>query len=216
MSARHVMLDLETWGTRPGSALRSIGAIFFEPAGEVGGSFYRNISRASCTTVGLEVDAATEEWWRKQSAQARDALDLDQQPLPRVVEEFHGWCREGGATFVWSQGANFDEPLWQAAARAVNARAPWKYWNVFCTRTFYRAADFDPRTIKRDGSHHNALDDALFQVRCVQESYRRIFDRVHAASPPLPKPAEQPAQNLTGRNINDVLLGQHSPEAPPA
>ena len=29
-----VMLDLETWGTRPGCAIRSIGACVFNPNGE--------------------------------------------------------------------------------------------------------------------------------------------------------------------------------------
>ena len=53
-----VMLDLETWGTMPGSALRSIGAITFDPYGNDGfveASFYRNIDHVSCERAGLKV-----------------------------------------------------------------------------------------------------------------------------------------------------------------
>lgn len=174
---RHVMLDLETWGTRPGSALRSIGAVAFELQGGVGDTFYANIDDASCLAAGLEVDRATQEWWEKQPLEARAHLKIDQVPLADVVTNFHAWFRLQGAQCIWSQGGNFDEPLWSAAARKVWAQVPWQYWNARCTRTLYAAARFDPRSIARVGTHHNALDDALHQVRCVQESYKRIQQR---------------------------------------
>jgi len=42
----HVMFDLETWGTTPGSALRSIGAVEFDPMGkDIGRTFYRTSAR---------------------------------------------------------------------------------------------------------------------------------------------------------------------------
>ena len=171
---RHVMLDLETWGTKPGSALRSIGAVAFELDGPIGESFYRNIDDQSCFVVGLNVDRSTQEWWMKQSAEAQAALTADPVALPLVAEEFHRWFQDQDAEYVWSQGGNFDEPLWCAAAAAVNSRPPWKFWNTRCTRTIYHVAGFDPRSLGRNGVHHSALDDARFQIECVQESYKRI------------------------------------------
>jgi hypothetical protein len=172
---RHVMLDLETWGTRPGSALRSIGAIDFEPTGEIGtNGFYRNIDDQSCADAGLTIDPQTAAWWEKQSSESRQVISLDQLPLLSVIEEFHRWWRMQAAQFVWCQGANFDEPLWAAACFAVGCVVPWKYWDTRCTRTIYHAARFDPRSVHREGVHHKALDDAIFQARCVQESFRRL------------------------------------------
>jgi 3'-5' exoribonuclease-like protein len=172
---QHVMLDLETWGTRPGSALRSIGAVAFHPNG-VGAidTFYRNIDKQSCIDCGLTVDPLTVAWWEQQSREARAALDADQHPLLAVVGAFEAWWESQHARFIWCQGGNFDEPLWTAACAAVACAPPWKYWDTRCTRTIYHAARFDTRTFKRDGPHHNALEDALFQVKCVQESYRRL------------------------------------------
>ena len=177
---QHVMLDLETWGTKPGCALRSIGAVSFNLHSEIGDGFYLNIDGGSCSDAGLTVEKGTQEWWAKQSPEAQAALMVDPQPLAGVVAGFHAWFKAQGAEFVWSHGGNFDEPIWSAAAAAVGARVPWKFWNARCTRTAYALAKFDPRSLKREGTYHNALDDARYQVQCVQAAMR-ILDRGAAA-----------------------------------
>ena len=61
---QNCMLDFETWGTAPGSALRSIGAVMFDPHSDViGETFYANFDDASCIAVGLVQDAQTVKWW---------------------------------------------------------------------------------------------------------------------------------------------------------
>jgi hypothetical protein len=167
---KSIMLDLETWGTAPGSALRSIGAIAFEPDGQIGDEFYRNIDEQSCLDAGLTIDPSTVAWWEKQSLESRAALMVDQMPLLAVIGEFEHWWREQGAKFVWSHGANFDEPLWTAACRAHQCRPPWDYWNTRCTRTLFHIANLDPRSMRRSGTHHNALDDCRFQIECVHKA----------------------------------------------
>lgn len=169
----NIMMDLETWGTTPGSALRSIGACEFNPhTDEIGETFYANIADQSCLSAGLVQDAGTVAWWGRQTQKAQDALLVDQRPLSEVVISFAQWFRKVRGVFVWSQGANFDQPLWDAACRAVGLEAPWKFWDSRCTRTAYDMGGLNPRTIKRMGTHHNALDDAIHQARCVQAAYQ--------------------------------------------
>ena len=187
------MLDLETWGTKPGCAIRSIGAAKFELTGEMGDTFYRNISDDSCSLLDLAFESGTVDWWAKRPPEATSAFADNQESLAAVVGAFHEWIN--GALFVWSQGANFDEPIWRAAAERVNWAPPWKYWNVRDTRTIYHFARFDPRSMKRDGTHHHALNDALFQIKCVQECYRRLHTL------PMTTPLaikEQPATVIPG------------------
>lgn len=173
----HVMFDLETWGTTPGSALRSIGAVEFDPMGkDIGRTFYRNISKESCLDIGLTVDTKTEEWWAKQSKEASDALNINPLHMSDVALEFHNWFRSIGAEYIWCHGANFDEPLWNAVCRRLPTFIPWKFWNVRCTRTCYMLAQFDPKTFPRSGTHHNALDDATHQALCVQAAMRILYD----------------------------------------
>jgi hypothetical protein len=170
---QHIMLDLETFGTKPGCALRSIGAVAFDLDGTIGEEFYLNIDRQSCLDAGLTIDPDTLAWWERQSPEAQAALLVDPHPLAGVVAGFHAWFKQQGGVFVWSHGGNFDEPIWCAAALAVGVRVPWKFWNARCTRTAYHLTDFDPRSIPRQGTYHNARDDARYQARCVIEALRR-------------------------------------------
>lgn len=172
----HVMLDLETLGTRPGSAIRSVGAALFDPAAADASTetFYKKVRSMSCWSAGLTVDADTLAWWNKQPKEVQDELKIGAEDLAEVVDAFHDWFRRVGGRYVWSQGAGFDEPLWTAAARVVGRTPPWKFWDARCTRTIYYAAGFDPKSLPRAGTHHNALDDALHQVKCVQESFKMI------------------------------------------
>lgn len=171
---QHIMLDLETWGTKPGCALRSIGAVAFNLHSAIGDEFYLNIEEASCLSLGLEKEISTVEWWAKQSPEAQAALLTSPHPLGAAVRAFHEWFRGQAGEFVWSHGGNFDEPIWNAAARVVGERVPWKFWNARCTRTAYALAKFDPRSLPREGTYHNALDDAKYQARCVQAAMRML------------------------------------------
>lgn len=169
----NVMLDLETWGTAPGCAIRSVGAVLFDPhSDEMGAEFYANVLDESCVSAGLVKDESTVAWWGRQSQKAQDSLKKDQEPIADVVAMFHHWFRLNRAIFVWSQGGNFDEPLWSAACRSIGVKVPWKFWDARCTRTAYDMGGFNPFTIKRQGTYHNALDDARHQARCVQAAYK--------------------------------------------
>jgi hypothetical protein len=176
------MLDCETWGTVPGCAVRSIGAVAFtlsgpEPSPEK--TFYANIDTHSCLYARLHIERGTAEWWQcqSQSQKARDDLKQGAKPLAEVANDFAQWCRAlppVNDLKVWSQGANFDPNIWEAAARAVNAPIPWKYYNVRDTRTLYDLAQFDTLSIPRRGTYHNALDDARHQAACCRAAYAAL------------------------------------------
>ncbi len=170
----NVMLDLETWGTRPGCAIRSIGAIMFDPhTDELGATFYANISNDSCSQAGLHVDPKSAEWWGKQNPKAQEMLLTDQLTLTEAGERFDAWWRKNGGIFVWSHGADFDAPVWAAAMHAVGREVPWKYSNARCTRTVYDIVGFNNYAVSRKGTYHNALDDARHQAICVQRAYAK-------------------------------------------
>jgi hypothetical protein len=183
------MIDLETWGTRPGSALRSIGAVMFDPAGgDIGAEFYVNVDRESCLKAGLHIDPLTVEWWAKQSAEARQGLLVDPKPLNDALHAFNVWWEVNRGIRIWSHGANFDQPILDAAYHAGGAViSPWKFWDSRCTRTVYDIAGIDARKalFLKGGVAHNALDDARVQARAVQAAMRRITVGSSWASPPV-------------------------------
>lgn len=94
--------------------------------------------------------------------------------LREAGEQFIRWFGRSAGYWVWSQGGNFDDPMLSAALRAVGLEPPWKFWNSQCTRTVYRLAGLNFNKIPRSGTHHNALDDAIHQVACVQRAFRTL------------------------------------------
>lgn len=177
----NVMLDLETWGTQPGSAIRSIGAVMFEPTStEIGADkFYQNILDESCVGVGLTRDAGTEAWWAKpEQRRAQESLSVDPRPIAEVIDGFNTWWQKNRGIFVWSQGSNFDSVLWEAVAKACGKRVPWRFYDTRDTRTAYDMAGFNSRAVRRVGTYHNALADAEHQALCVQRSYAKVQGRM--------------------------------------
>jgi hypothetical protein len=166
----HIMLDLETWGTRAGCAIRSIGACVFDAKG-VGNTFYRNVTDASCEAAGLKQEPGTVKFWSEQGDTARAAFDADQVSLGHALLEFNDWWAAERGKFIWGMGANFDPPIIEAAYEAVMLDAPWKFWDVRCCRTVLASADRRPERVKGDTKHH-ALDDAIAQAKAVSAAFR--------------------------------------------
>lgn len=171
-----VMLDLETWGTSPGCMIRSVGAVFFDPeTGQLGDEFYSNVSESSCKKLKMFKDQGTVDWWAKpENALANKQLAIDPLPIDEVARRFYKFFRDGRGRWLWSQGANFDEPLWAWVYRALGEPQPWKFHEAMDTRTSYRIAGFNPFSIKRQGTYHNALDDCKHQVVCVSMSHKKL------------------------------------------
>lgn len=170
----HIMVDLETFGLKPGSVIRSIGAIPFNPATGymANAGFYANITRDSCEEVGLTVDPKTEAWWADRSEEARAALDYYQEPLRDALERFSKWWVEQGGWQFWACGPDFDKVLLDAAYEACGIPAPWKYSAARCTRTIGELSGCWPDRSK--GVHHNALVDAVQQTSAVLAGYKKL------------------------------------------
>jgi len=173
------MVDIETLGTKPGAVVLTVGAVAFNrESGDEVASFYRPISLRSSRDARLSMDANTVLWWFKQGQAAQKAafLSPDAHPLQKVAADFSTWfmkhrTRENA---VWAQGMDFDFPIWSRAMAAVGERPPWEFWSVRDTRTIYDIANFDPKSVPREAVHHNALDDARHQVRCLRAALDRL------------------------------------------
>jgi hypothetical protein len=175
---QHVMLDLETWGTKPGSALRSIGMVQFDPFFPgFGKEFYCNIDDESQLAIGAIKDQKTIEWWTQQSKKALEILEVEKLNVHDACDRVIQYFNETGVSIVWAQGSNFDPVLLEAIFDMAGKVVPWKFYNTRDTRTIYSVANYDTRKMPRVGEHHNALEDAKHQVRCVYRSYQILHNR---------------------------------------
>lgn len=160
------MIDLETMGIRPTSAIISIGAALFDHE-QVLDTFYSNVNLNSSINLGMTTDQSTIDWWSKQSVQARAAWQTEDAPaIEDALKQLNDWMLGHGSRAEicpWGNGADFDLVLMNHAFNLMGVDAPWKYYNHHCFRTMKNM--FDVGQMPRSGTHHHALDDAVSQVR---------------------------------------------------
>lgn len=177
---KHFMIDLETMGLRPTSAILSIGIVLFDQT-RIIDKFYTPVSLASCKEFGLTTDKSTEDWWAKQSDVARKAWDTPDAPtLMEAMVAMANWMRSHGPMgqiCPWGNGADFDIVLLVNACRALGVEPPWPFYNHHCFRTMKNVFKVEPSA--RVGTYHNALDDAVTQTNWLH----RILDQYQIKLP---------------------------------
>ncbi len=163
----HIMLDLETLGTAPGSAIIAIGAVKFTE-GQILSEFYRRVDLKSNTQYDLKMDPSTVLWWLKQPDEARLEITKEGVHLASALHIFSEWVMVAQhremehEPEVWGNGASFDNTLLSVAYERTGITCPWKYSNDRCYRTVKNIYPDIP--MPRTGTHHNALDDARSQA----------------------------------------------------
>lgn len=163
----NVMIDLETLGTRAGCVILSIGAAWFDEK-QILLKHHVVVSTQSCLDAGLTIDGQTEIWWASQSEEAKETLYAarrdDATPLGLALYKLRDRVFSENV-FIWGNGADFDLPILSAAFVAAGfGGPPWKPYNGRCYRTLKNLRP-DVAPPEREGTHHNALDDAVFQAR---------------------------------------------------
>lgn len=173
MTRPAVMVDIETLGKLPTSAFTSIGACLFEPHSDwIGETFHMHVSLENATRTGLTMDASTLLWWLGQTNRARKTLangQHDAAPLITALDAFAAFLPPEAE--IWCNGASFDLPILNYAYHLIGMKTPWEYYNERDLRTL-KGLKKRQRTkltrLKRAGTHHNALDDAVHQAKLVQ------------------------------------------------
>jgi exodeoxyribonuclease VIII len=181
----NIMLDLETLDTTSTAVVLSIGAVAFDPYGSVlGDKFYVELTEdlADQQTRGRTISASTVKWWLGQSVMARQVFtDPPQQGVDRrtTAQGLHKFATfvasNGGAgAFIWGNGADFDNVILASLYNAYKIPQPWHFGSNRCYRTLKSL--HLPR-LNRQGTHHNALDDAVSQASHVQDIFRWLAPR---------------------------------------
>lgn len=157
---RHIMLDLETMGTAPGSAVVQIGAVEFSIY-RVGEPLLITISLESCVAAGMRIDPLTVMWWMKQSDAARESLTKETVPIRDGLQAFSDWAGKEKVC-IWGDGASFDNALLASAYRACRITLPWHYSGDRCFRTMKELFPVE-RVVSE--IEHNAAADAVAQAK---------------------------------------------------
>lgn len=115
-------------------------------------------------------------WWLTRSENARQALLENPIPLGKALGEFSQFLSPHGASniTIWGKGSDFDNVILANAYRALGLQAPWKYKNNRCVRTILALVPDACDGVESEGTKHNALDDAIYQARCVSRAWQEL------------------------------------------
>lgn len=176
-----IMVDLETLGNGKNACVTQIGSCYFDRyTGEITRTFFCNVDARSAMRSGAEMDAATVYWWLNQDKGAIDAMIKP--PLDDITVAFtalNEFMR--GAKNIWSH-ATFDFVILQETYKRLNIKPSFRYTYARDIRTLVDLSGIILNYTKREGVHHNALDDCLHQVKYCVEAFNKLKGKVDANS----------------------------------
>jgi hypothetical protein len=175
----HVMLDLETLGTRPGAVILAAAFVRFSDEAHC----TLNLSIPDQTALGMEIDPDTHAWWGEQESKHPGAwAAATESPLPIAAAlpyfaNWLAWATGGsGDWMLWCHHKSFDGPLLSELYRRAGIACPFEFWRVRDTPTLYDLAGLD-KAAYAVPPPHIALNDAIGQTRAANAALRVLAER---------------------------------------
>lgn len=170
----HVMIDIETLGTRPTSVIWQIGAVQFDLHGPTQRPYLDVVvDPQSCMNNGGTVDWDTLRWWMDDAQKmARDQLlSCPTTSLWNALKLLREWW-PAGTTSVWANGVSFDIVILENAFRSQGIEPPWGFRDIEDMRTLRKRFPNIPRI--EPSVPHVAVRDAEAQAAWVASVLRFI------------------------------------------
>lgn len=168
-----VMVDIETLGNGKHAAIVQIGACYFDrSSGEIGKTFKVNIDAR--TQPGADFDADTIYWWLAQSKEAIASITADPKvSISAALNELNEFLSDAKA--IWSH-ATFDFVIITEAFKRLGIKQKFHYRTCRDIRTLVDLASIEAKNIalSRTGTHHDGLDDAIFQVKYCVMAFNKL------------------------------------------
>lgn len=175
-----IMLDLETLSTAEDAVILSIGAVKFIPdTDEIVHEFYVELTEDIDVQLSnyRDINFDTICWWMQQDERARSLFDKtanaeSQAKTAGALQSFAEFMCKDKDVRVWGNSPSFDNAILGSLYKDMQMDIPWNQYNNRCFRTLRRA--FPDIELVREGTFHNALDDAITQAKHVQKIMRYI------------------------------------------
>lgn len=184
----HLMIDVETLGTRPGSVVWQIGVVAFDidMRGNLDQGIELGLNPQEQIDLGFKVDWSTIRWWMEQSREAQAAMPKVGLPLEVALAFVRDYVeRWGPVEGVWGNGPDFDLTAMTMLFQAVDMKVPWAYNAGRDVRTMKEVVNgLGLETVRvKPLIAHSALSDARAQALWVQEMWGSLPGRSANGSP---------------------------------
>jgi len=168
-----IQIDIETTGLRPDRcAIIQIGAVKFNYENEtVDGGFF---NRSMHMPPHRYWDPETRVWWSKRQDVYEDIMRRAEDPRT-VMQDFADWVGYGHSEPLrfWAKPISFDSAFIESYLHDYSIPSPFSHRHATDLMSFIKGArgNMDVNSVYREcpmeGTAHNALFDALYQIKLV-------------------------------------------------
>lgn len=170
----HIMLDLETLDNHSHSPIIAVGAQAFNKDGILS-AYYTEVDLKGQAPIGAD----TLRWWLKTNSELLTKLLTGQRMgVEKFLHDFSGWVdlirneSPEGVIGMWGNASVFDNVILGNAYKKFGIKTPWSYKEDKCYRTIrniFPDVEMDPF----EGTEHDPLDDAIFQVNHLLKIHKQ-------------------------------------------
>ena len=175
--AVHVVIDLETLGTRPGSVILQIGAQSFqlnssELNPDVGCDI--KIDSALSQSAGFLSDGTTRTWWNNQDPVIRAEVFSGKTSPFQALMEFSTYMKSLGpkeSIYVWGNSPRFDCGLLEAYYHHYALEIPWEFRNERDLRTLaalFPQSCLEAKVRFSNDNPHSGYWDAAYEAQVIK------------------------------------------------
>src|SRR5258706_14641873 len=176
----HLMIDLETLGTKSNSVVLSIAAIPFNlETGEISNNPFKvNIDLNSCLAAGLEVDGNTVQWWLTQKTEVMALMFDNPLHIASALISFNDYIEEkfNIPPIVWGNSARFDLGLLENLYQRINILSKWKFRDERCYRTMNSLFSAFAGIPTTNNNAHDPIQDCRYQINRLCSIWKQIND----------------------------------------
>lgn len=168
-----ICIDIETLGTTPDSVIISIGAVKFSFEDDEIETFKQNVDPVSCKKLGMVTQKSTIQFWADQPIEVQKSVMTNQTDIKYALLGLNNFIGEySSQNRIWCQGVAFDIPILEWAYRESVIPCPWRYFQIYDTRTIINLSGIDWKNYSRIGDHHDSIGDCLTQIKAIKEILR--------------------------------------------
>ena len=165
-----IMIDLETLGT----VITQIGACYFDNQGNIGDKLLLNVNIDSSLKSGLKIEYGNLKWWLERCDKITWLKDTIS--LTKSLQKLTEFCNIQKSAKVWSH--YYDIYILETNCNVLGRRIPFSYRRWRDIRTLVNLSGYKkPKTKGQDPKNHNALQDALYQVKYCSEVMKMLKEK---------------------------------------
>jgi hypothetical protein len=180
---KHLVIDIETLGVEPDSAIISIGAVVMNSDGDTGrlllcqSMFEESINVEDAKRYGKAYED-TVKWWDTQAAAVRAKVMGGTRTSLAVCTRLHAWITASIPDLVWANSPSFDLEMLKRTFRLHGLTIPWSFRQERCSRTL-RSVCRDTMGLNLSAAYeslvpHSPLSDAYCDGRAILKCLQHL------------------------------------------